>query len=67
MKDWGSWTCSTWRRLQGDHIAAFQYLKGGYKKMKNSFLHGLMVTEQGEMVSNKKRGCLHQMLGGNLD
>lgn len=24
--------CSTWRRLQGDLVAAFQYLKGAYKK-----------------------------------
>ena len=27
-----SWGCSAWRRLGGDLIAAFQYLKGAYKK-----------------------------------
>jgi len=29
---WGSWASSAWRRLWGDLIAAFQYLKGAYKQ-----------------------------------
>ena len=32
-KGWESWGCSAWkRRLWGDLIAAFQYLKGPYRK-----------------------------------
>ena len=29
---WESWDCSAWRRLRGDLIGAFQYLKEDYKK-----------------------------------
>ena len=42
------------RRLQCDLIAAFQYLKGSYRKG-TDFLAGSVVTEQGEMVSSLKR------------
>lgn len=27
-----SWACSFWRRIQGDIIADFQNLKGGYRQ-----------------------------------
>jgi len=27
-----SWACSFWRRIQGDIIADFQILKGGYRQ-----------------------------------
>ena len=40
------------RRLRGDLIAAFQYLKGAYKQEEYSFLHGWIVIEQGGMVLN---------------
>lgn len=39
------------RRLWGDLIMAFQYLKRGCKKETDS-LTGSAVIEQGEMVSN---------------
>jgi len=39
------------RRLQGNLIVAFQYLKRAYKKDKD-FLSGPVVTEQGVMVLN---------------
>ena len=32
-KVWGSWSCSVWRRVLGNLIAAFQYLKGDYKQI----------------------------------
>ena len=38
------------RRLQGDLIAAFQYLKGAYKQEGINFLKGLITAGQGEMV-----------------
>ena len=38
------------RRLQGDLTAAFQYLKGAYKKMEKDFLPAPVVTGQGAMV-----------------
>ena len=43
------------RRLQGDLIVAFQYLKGSYKKQKDrktDSLAGSVVIVQGEKVSN---------------
>ena len=40
------------RRLQGDLIAAFQYLKGVYNRRENSCLQGWMVIGQGGMVLN---------------
>jgi len=30
--EWGSWACLACRRLRRDLIAAFQYLKGAYKR-----------------------------------
>ena len=41
------------RRLQGDLIAAFQYLKGAYKKTGTNFLAGPFATGQGITVLNK--------------
>jgi len=40
------------RRLQQDHIAAFQYLKGLIRKMVTNILAGSVATGQGEMVLN---------------
>jgi len=42
------------RWLWGDLIAAFQHLKGVYKKDRD-FLQGPAVSGQGAMVSNSKR------------
>ena len=38
------------KRLWGDLIAAFQYLKGAYKKMERDLLPGSVVTGQGATV-----------------
>jgi len=43
------------RRLQGDLIAAFQYLKGSTRKLEKDFLQGRLVTGQGVMALNSKR------------
>ena len=43
-----SWGSSAWRRLQGDFIAAFQYLKGAYRKSQE----GLFIKAR----SNRKMG-----------
>ena len=40
------------RRLQGDLIVAFQYLKGAYKQERDSCLWGWIVIGQGGMVLN---------------
>ena len=40
------------RRLWGDLIAAFQYLKGAYKQEGNGCLQGWIVIGQGGMVLN---------------
>jgi len=40
------------RRLLGDLIAAFQYLKGAIGKQRKIFLAGPVVTEQGVMALN---------------
>jgi len=40
------------RRLQGDLIAAFQYLKGAYRKDGDIFLVDTAVTGRGVMVLN---------------
>lgn len=40
------------RRVQGDRIAAFQYLKGAYKKTGGELLYKHVVTGQGEMASD---------------
>ena len=39
------------RRLQGNFIVAFQYLKGAYRKG-NDYLRGWIVIGQGGMVLN---------------
>ena len=43
------------RRLWGDLIVTFKYLKGAYKQ---DILHGLIVIGQGGMALKKKRGEL---------
>ncbi|KAF4797880.1 SH3 domain-containing kinase-binding protein 1 [Turdus rufiventris] len=48
------------RRIWGDLPAAFQYLKETYKRAE--FLQGNVVTGQGEMVLNRERAGLDQML-----
>jgi len=40
------------RRLLGDLIAAFQYLKGAYRKHEDNFFTRPVVIEQGVMVLN---------------
>ena len=40
------------RRLQGDLIAAFQYLKGPTRKLERDFLQGPVVIGQGVMALN---------------
>jgi len=40
------------RRLRGDLIAAFQYLKGPTRKLESDFLAGPVATGQGVMVLN---------------
>jgi len=40
------------RRLQGDLIAAFQYLKGPTGRMERDFSQGCVVTGQGGMALN---------------
>jgi len=40
------------RRLQGDLVAAFQYLKGPIRKMGKIFSAGLVATGQGAMALN---------------
>jgi len=40
------------RRLQGDLIVAFQYLKGPARKLDTDFLQEHVVIEQGVMASN---------------
>jgi len=44
------------RRLQGDLIAAFQYLKGAYKE--RDFSQGSVVIGQGGMALSHKRADL---------
>ncbi|KAJ7412759.1 hypothetical protein BTVI_45352 [Pitangus sulphuratus] len=44
------------RMLQGDDLrAAFQYLKGAYKKDGEGLLQGHVMTEQGGMTLNRKK------------
>ena len=40
------------KRLWGDHIAAFQYLKGAYEKDGDKLFTGPVVIGQGVMVLN---------------
>jgi len=46
------------RRLQGDLLAAFQYLKGPRGRMKRDFSQGCVVTGQWGMALNQKRADL---------
>ena len=43
------------RRLQGDLIVVFQYLKGAYKQKESGCLQGWIVIGQGGMVLNWDR------------
>ncbi|PKU36351.1 hypothetical protein llap_13345 [Limosa lapponica baueri] len=43
------------RRLQGDLIAASQYLKGATGKLESDFLQGHVVIGQGVIASNWKK------------
>ena len=51
------------RRLQGDLIVAFQYLKGAYNKDGENFSAGPVVIEQGITVLNYKRVDLDWIVG----
>ena len=53
------------RRLPGDRIPAFQYLKGAYKKVERDFLQGNVVIGQERMVLNWKSVGLDETLGRN--
>ena len=53
-----SWASLAWRRLQGDRIVAFQYLKGAYRQEGTEFLHSLVVIKQEGTVLNYWRGDL---------
>jgi len=46
------------RRLRGDLIVPFQYLKGVYKEEGNGCLQGWIMIGQGGMVLNRDRGGL---------
>ncbi|PKU28013.1 hypothetical protein llap_14870 [Limosa lapponica baueri] len=46
------------RRFRGDLKAAFQYLKGAYKKAGEGHLQGHVAIGRGVMASNWKRGDL---------
>jgi len=46
------------RRLQGDLIAAFQYLKGPTRRMERGFSQGCVVIGQGGTALNLKRADL---------
>lgn len=47
-------------RLQGDLMAAFQYMKG---KLERDYLTGHIMIKQGAMVLNLKRVNSNSMLG----
>ena len=52
------------RRLRGDFIAAFQYLKGTIKRMGINFLLRWIVIAQRVMVLRTRREGLDWMSGG---
>jgi len=43
------------RRLQGDFIVVFQYLKGAYRKLGRGFLQEREETGQEELTLHQKR------------
>jgi len=50
-----SWGCLAWRRPQGDLRAAFQYLKGGYKKEGDRlFSRDFCDSERGNVFTIKE-------------
>lgn len=53
------------RKLLGDLIAAFQQLKGAYKRAGRDSGSGCVMTGQGVTVLNLKRLDIDYILGGN--
>jgi len=51
-KGWESRDCAAWRRLRGDIVATFQYLKGPTRKLEGDVLQRHGVIGQGVMALN---------------